>query len=249
MVKDILKVSLLFTSPRRRCLTQPLASGAETDDRRRTTITDTSRDARFWDRTARKYAASSIGDPEGFDTTLRRTRDHLKPGDAVFEFGCGTGTAALKLAPFVGHILATDISSEMIAIAREKAAEEGVANVHFEVGTPDETRWDAGAYDAAIGYNILHLVHDRPAALAGLHRLLKPGGVLITKTVSLTEMNPAFRVLIPIMQAIGQAPHVTFVSEATLTQEIEAAGFGIIARERHGTRGKDVRPFFVARKS
>lgn len=211
-------------------------------------MTDTSKDARFWDKAARKYAASKIGDPAGFERTLARTAEHLKPGDAVFEFGCGTGTAALKLAPFAGHILATDISQEMITIAREKAEAEGITNVTFEVGAPDETRWDEAAFDAAIGYNILHLAHNRPAALAGLHRLLRPGGLLITKTVSLPEMNPIFRVLLPIMQAIGKAPHVTFVSEAVLEAEIETAGFEIIARERHGTKGKDVRPVFIARR-
>lgn len=211
-------------------------------------MTDTSKDARFWDRAARKYAASAIGDPAGFERTLARTAEYLKPGDTVFEFGCGTGTAALKLAPFAGHVLATDISTEMITIACEKANAESVTNVTFEVGTPEETRWDEAAHDAAIGYNILHLVHDRPTALAGIHRLLKPGGLLITKTVSLAEMNPIFRVLLPIMQAVGKAPHVTFVTEETLTREMEAAGFKIISRERHATRGRDVRPFFVARK-
>lgn len=58
-------------------------------------MTDTSKDARFWDEAARKYAASKIGDPAGFERTLACTAEQLKPGDAVFEFGCGTGTAAL----------------------------------------------------------------------------------------------------------------------------------------------------------
>lgn len=136
----------------------------------------------------------------------------------------------------------------MITIAREKAEAAGITNVTFEVGAPDETRWDEAAFDAAIGYNILHLLHDRPATLASLHRLLRPGGLFITKTVSLPEMSPLFRVILPIMQAIGKAPHVTFVSEAALEAEIEMAGFEIIARERHGTKGKDVRPVFIARK-
>lgn len=204
---------------------------------------------RFWNRAARKYAESPIGDLDGFERTLKRTQDYLKPGDAVFEFGCGTGTAALKLAPFAGRILATDVSDEMIAVAREKAAAEGCTNAEFEVGTPDDPRWPAAAFDSAIGFNILHLIRDRVAALAGLHRVLKPGGLLITKTVSLTEMNPAIRLAVPVMRAIGKAPYVAFVSEAALVSEIETAGFGIIARERHAARGKDVRPFLVARKN
>ena len=68
--------------------------------------------------------------------------------------------------------------------------------------TPDDPRWPAAAFDSGIGFNILHLVRGRVAALAGLHRVLKPGGLLITKTVSLTEMNPAIRLAVPVMRAM-----------------------------------------------
>lgn len=203
---------------------------------------------RFWNKTARKYAASAIGDPAGFERTLERVRELVPAGAGIFEFGCGTGTAALKLAPHAGHILATDISDEMIAIAREKAAAEGVSNVSFEVGTAEDPRWGEGRFDAALGFNILHLVPNRPAALAGIHRLLKPGGLFLSKSVSLAEMNPMIRLAIPLMRALGKAPYVATVTEATLAAEIETAGFRTESRERHGTKGKDVRPVIIARK-
>ena len=79
-------------------------------------------DARFWDRTSRKYAASAILDRAGYERTLDRTRALLGSGDRVLELGCGTGTTALLLADDVQHYLATDISAGMIAIANEKRA-------------------------------------------------------------------------------------------------------------------------------
>ncbi|MFN7179981.1 class I SAM-dependent methyltransferase [Hyphomonas sp.] len=203
---------------------------------------------RFWNKTARKYAASAIGDPAGFERTLERVRMLVPAGSAMFEFGCGTGTAALKLAPHAGHILATDISEEMITIAREKAAAESVSNVSFEVGTAEDPRWGESRFDAALGFNILHLVPNRPAALAGIHRLLKPGGLFLSKSVSLAEMNPVIRLAVPLMRALGQAPYVATVTEATLVSEIEATGFQIESRERHAMKGKDVRPVIIARK-
>lgn len=204
--------------------------------------------ARFWNKAARKYAASAIGDPGGFERTLERVRELVPQGADLFEFGCGTGTAALKLAPHAGHILATDLADEMIAIAREKAAAEGITNVTFETGTAEDPRWGEARFDAAIGFNILHLLPDRPAVFAGIHRLLKPGGLFISKSVSLAEMNPLIRLAIPVMRAIGKAPYVDTVTEAVLASEIDAAGFDILARERHGTKGKDVRPVIIARK-
>jgi hypothetical protein len=61
-------------------------------------------------------------------------------------------------------------------------------------------------------------------------------------------MNPLVRIALPLMQLIGKAPYVAFLSAEDLEREIAAAGFEIIERARHGSRGKDVRPFVVARK-
>lgn len=205
-------------------------------------------DARFWDRAARKYAADPIADMGGYERTLDATRSYLKSTDLAYEFGCGTGTTALKLAPSVARITATDISSEMIAIAREKAAAEGCANVVFEVGTPDAASCPDESIDVAMGFNILHLVKAREAALAGVYRLLKPGGLFISKTPCLKEMNFAIRLVLPAMQLIGQAPYVAVFSAEALESEIAGAGFKIVERARHGTRGKDARVFLVARK-
>jgi SAM-dependent methyltransferase len=205
-------------------------------------------DARFWDRAACKYAADPIADMAGYERTLERTRHYLKRSDTVFEFGCGTGTTALRLAPSVGRIVATDISGEMITIAREKARAEGCSNASFEVATPDAAPWPDETFDAALGFNVLHLVAARQAALQGIHRLLKPEGVFISKTPCLKEMNPFVRIAVPIMQLIGKAPYVSSVDAKELQREITAAGFEVIACERHASRGRDTRPFLVARK-
>jgi ubiquinone/menaquinone biosynthesis C-methylase UbiE len=80
------------------------------------------KDAQFWDKAARKYAASPIDDEAGFERTLARTRALIAPGVRALELGCGTGTAALRLADAAESYLATDISERMIAIAQEKLA-------------------------------------------------------------------------------------------------------------------------------
>jgi ubiquinone/menaquinone biosynthesis C-methylase UbiE len=162
-------------------------------------------DARFWDRIARKYASDPIADEAGYERTLEHTRRCLKSGDVAFEFGCGTGTTALKLAPALTRIIATDISPAMIAIAREKAEAEGCPNAEFQVATPDATPWSDGSFDVALGFNVLHLVAAREAALKGVHRLLKAGGLFISKTPCLKEMGLMVRVGVPVMQAVGKA--------------------------------------------
>lgn len=206
------------------------------------------KDIRFWDRIARKYAASPIEDMAGYERSIEHSRRLLKSTDAVFEFGCGTGTTALKLAPFVARYVATDFSPEMIAIAREKAAAEGCANLEFAVTAPESAEWQDASFDVALGFNVLHLIQDRAAALRGVHRVLKPGGLFLSKTPQLKAMNPAIRLLVPLMQAFGQAPYVAFLSADDLERDIIASGFEIIERAKHGSGKKDMRTFFVARK-
>lgn len=207
-----------------------------------------SSDARFWDRIARKYAADPIADMAGYERTLARTRELMKGDEAVFEFGCGTGTTALRLAPSVRCILATDISREMIAIAREKAHAQGCANVDFDVVKPHAAAWPDGAFDVALGFNVLHLMAARNETLRAVHGMLKPGGLFISKTPCLMEMNPLIRLALPVMQFVGKAPFVSVLSASDLEREIVAAGFEIVERARHGTKGKDARPFLVVRK-
>lgn len=211
-------------------------------------MTEIAKDTRFWDRAARKYAAGPIADMTGYERTLERTQHYLKGSDTVLEFGCGTGTTALRLAPSVGRIVATDISGEMIAIARGKAQAAGCGNVAFEVATPAGMPCPDATFDVALGFNVLHLIAAQEAALGSVHRVLKPGGIFISKTPCLKEMNLLLRLAVPLMQRIGKAPYVSFLSAEDLEREIAAVGFEIIERERHASRGRDARPFLVARK-
>ena len=211
-------------------------------------MADVTRNARFWDRAARKYAASRIGDPQGYERSVQSLRDRLRPQDRVVEFGCGTGTTALRLAPHAADISASDISSAMIAIARDKARAEGCGNLRFQVAAPETAGWPDEHFDVAVAMNVLHLIEDRGAALRAVHRALRPGGIFVSKTPCLTEMTPLIRIAVPVMQLIGKAPFVAFLSAAELEREIAGAGFQIIERARHGTRGRDIRPYLVARR-
>ena len=206
-------------------------------------------DARFWDRSSRKYARSAIADPNGYERTLQRARAHLQPGDSVLELGCGTGTTALRLADGVRSYLATDISGGMIAIADEKLAVESIPALSFRTATAEELVHEESRFDAVLGFNYLHLVRNVPDTLRSIHVLLKPGGLFISKTPCLGDMNPLIRLLLlPAMRAIGKAPHVSSLGASALEQLIIGAGFDVLVRESHASKGKDQRPYIVARK-
>jgi ubiquinone/menaquinone biosynthesis C-methylase UbiE len=209
----------------------------------------TASDARFWDRISRKYAKDVIADQGGYERTLGRTRALLKPDDRLLELGCGTGSTALRLAGDARSYLATDISAGMIAIAREKHAASPIPSLSFHTATAEAPMLAAGRFNAVLGFNYLHMVRDVPGTLGRIHALLGPGGLFISKTPCLGDMNPLMPlVLLPVMRAIGKAPYVSVFRQSELCRLLDAEGFDILATENHATKGNDRRPFIVARK-
>lgn len=207
------------------------------------------RKALFWDRIARKYAADAIADVAGYEATLRRVQALLSANQDVLEIGCGTGTTALRLAPLTRHLLATDYSASMIAIAREKLAAQPVPQLSFALADADTPVFEQSAYDLVLAFNVLHLVSDLDHALELAVQTLRPGGLLISKTPCIAEMNPLVPYLaLPLMRAICKAPHVLCFNAKALQSAIARQGLEIMSVERHGTRGRDMRVFIVARK-
>jgi len=184
--------------------------------------------AKFWDKMARGYAKSKVGNPEAYQAKLDHTQTFFTPETKLFEFACGTGTTALYHAPKVASVLATDVSGEMLAIAREKLSETDLQNVRFQQwnietdALPDET------FDVVMAHSILHLVHDLPATLRKTRDLLKPGGIFIASTVCLGDRAILFKPLLTVMRLIGKAPHVAMLKRKTLKPAIEAAGFELL---------------------
>lgn len=205
-------------------------------------------DARFWDRTSRKYATSAIADQAGYERTLERTRALLGSGDRVLELGCGTGTTALRLAGDVQDYHATDVSAGMIAIANEKHAAGPIPGLVFRTATAEALTPDAAQFNVVLGFNYLHLVRDLPGTLRRIHALLAADGLFISKTPCIGDMNPLIRLALPAMRAIGKAPYAGVFRAADLSRHIRTAGFDILATESHATKGKDTRPYIVARK-
>ncbi|QPF72657.1 class I SAM-dependent methyltransferase [Roseateles sp. DAIF2] len=214
-----------------------------------------SSDARFWDRNSRRYTRGAIADPAGYQRTLDRTRALLAPAARVLELGCGSGVTARALAGGVRAYLATDLSAGMIAIAEEKnqaQAEPALPAPRFRVATA-ETLLDgeeaAGSFDAVLGFNYLHQVRDLAGTLRSIHGLLAPRGLFISKTPCLADMHPLLRrALLPAMQALRLAPYAGAFRAAELGAALEHAGFELLAIEYHASRGRDRRPYIVARR-
>ena len=173
---------------------------------------------------APRYARMAIADPAAHAETLTRVRARLTPADRVLEIGCGTGAAALELAPAVARYTATDLAPGMIAIARDRPG--APAHLTFDVAGIEAAQ--TGPFDAILAFNLLHLLPDLPAALAGIHAGLRPGGQFLSKTPCLADLGPWLRLVVPLLQAVGLAPRLSWLTRAGLERAIAAAGFEVL---------------------
>lgn len=201
--------------------------------------------SRFWDRLADRYAGKPVPDEAAYEKKLNVTREYFRPDMDVLEFGCGTGSTAIRHAPFVGQIHAIDTSRRMLEIAEEKARAGNVRNITFEHLTIEDLDAKDARYDVVLGLSILHLLEDPDAAIAKVHRLLKPGGVFVSSTACLGDRLWFFKAIGPVGRLLGLMPLIRVFTVNQLVESLTGAGFGIVYRWQPGpTRSV----FIVAKK-
>jgi 2-polyprenyl-3-methyl-5-hydroxy-6-metoxy-1,4-benzoquinol methylase len=184
-----------------------------------------SESAFFWNLFAKQYAKQAIGNPEAYEHKLDYSKKYFTTETTALEIGCGTGTTALIHAPHVKHIRATDISPNMINIAKVKAADQGITNVDFETIAISKIEIDE-PLDIVFALSILHLVDDKEGVIKDIYSWLKPGGTLITSTVTF-EKTSIWHFLLPIGGLLKILPKVKFFTEDNLKTSFINAGFKI----------------------
>ena len=183
-------------------------------------------DANFWNNAAARYAARPVKNMAAFERKQAITRARLHADATVLEIGCGSGSLALAMSQFARHIVALDISDEMIRIAEQKKQAQGVTNVSFKVGALDtSSQYEPASFDCIWAYSILHLLPDRQRTLQILFDLLKPGGTLISSNPCLGETWIPYGPIIRLMHWLGKAPSVHVFDRKTLFRELSEAGF------------------------
>jgi len=183
------------------------------------------RETAFWNKTADKYSRRAVGDEAAYQKKLEVTRKYLQPDMEVLEIGCGTGSTAIAHAPFVKHIRASDLSTRMIEIGRDRAKAAGIDNVTFEALSVDALDVPDASIDVVMAHNLLHLLEDKEQVIADIHRMLKPGGVFVSSTACIGDMMLPLRLIIPVGRFLRLFPLVKVFSVAELKGSLESAGF------------------------
>lgn len=118
-------------------------------------------------------------------------RLRIGDGELVADIGCGTGLYARRLARHAGAVVCVDASQAMLA---QVPADERLITLAAKVEEVASGRvpLPRGPVDAMLLKEVLHHAADRPAVIAGLARLLRPGGRMLVVQLPTQISYPLF---------------------------------------------------------
>ncbi|ANN18445.1 methyltransferase [Amycolatopsis orientalis] len=185
-------------------------------------------EGRHWAAHAERYDAVN----EGFNEILFDAAG-IGERDRVLDIGCGNGKvtrlAAVRAA--LGGATGVDLSGPMLATARARAAEEGVANVVFEQGDVQVFPFGEAVFDVALSRFAVMFFADPVAAFANVRQALRPGGrlaFLCMTELAGTDLGVVFGALAPFLPMPtgedGTGP-TSFADPARIRSVLTEAGF------------------------
>jgi ubiquinone/menaquinone biosynthesis C-methylase UbiE len=111
----------------------------------------------------------------------------LKSKQKILDIGTGTGIIPFSICQKVKSVVATDISPEMIKIAKQKQVSSGIENIDFQVQDAYNLPFPDKSFDVVIAANLLHLLFEPEKPISEAKRVLKDNGIFIAPTLCAGE--------------------------------------------------------------
>jgi SAM-dependent methyltransferase len=159
-----------------------------------------------------------------------------RPGQTILEVAAGlgdTGLLAARRLGATGRVLVTDFAPGMVAAARRRAAELGLANAEFRELDAERMDLPPACVDGAVCRWGYMLMADPGAALGETCRVLRPDGRLAFSVFGAPDRNPWASLIGGVLVAGGHmsppapgSPGIFALSDpARIRALLDAAGF------------------------
>jgi ubiquinone/menaquinone biosynthesis C-methylase UbiE len=125
----------------------------------------------------------------------------------VLDIATGAGHTALKVAPFVKEVVATDLTEEMLERVKELQAKRNVTNVRTMLADAEDLPFEDGAFDAATCRIAPHHFLEVQKAMTEIGRVLKPDGVFILED-SISPLDTELDTFINTIEQVRDRTHV-----------------------------------------
>ncbi len=134
----------------------------------------------------------------------------VESGSRVLDVAAGYGEPSLtaaRRAGAEGRVVATDISAEMIAFGRERAAAAGIDNIEFVESDASSLDFEEHSFDAALSRFGIIFDPDGEGSAGRVRGFLKPGGRMAIASWGSPERVPFLAIpMRTAMQRLGVAP-------------------------------------------
>jgi 2-polyprenyl-3-methyl-5-hydroxy-6-metoxy-1,4-benzoquinol methylase len=145
----------------------------------------------------------------------------MNPQSKVLEIGCGTGLFTEKVSKSGAHITATDLSEDLLAVARKK----NIPNCLVEEADAHHLKYADASFDIVFGSSILHHL-DMDIALKEVWRVLKPGGKMVFAEPNMLNPQILVQKNVPFIKKwLGDSPDETAIIRWKLTSQLKKLGF------------------------
>lgn len=132
-----------------------------------------------------QHARRTAEDCAGF------ARDVVAPSSQVLDVGCGPASITVGLARWAheGSVTGVEPGDDILATARQAAAEAGVGNVTFRQASVYELPFDDGSFDVAYAHQVLQHLSDPVSALVEMARVTRAGGYVAVRDADYATMR------------------------------------------------------------